>query len=393
MAVDRFRIENLYKIFSPTPGLAMEMLTAGESKEAVLTKTGAVVGLNNVSLNVPAGGISMIMGLSGSGKSTLARCLNRLNEPTAGRILLDGQDIVPLNGDALREVRRTRISMVFQNFGLLPHRTVAENVELGLKFRGLPRRLRRERAEEVLSTVGLARWFDHRPDQLSGGMRQRVGLARALATEADTLIMDEAFSALDPLIRAEMQDELLRLQRVLHKTILFITHDFQEALKLGNHVAIMADGEIVRQGTPKSIVMDPANDFVAAFTCDVDRSRLFDAQSAMSGLSEIVSGVFTDDIDGYGYAVDTDGRLTGVVKPGDMVRLIADTMTEHVVCQDYVLIAGTTKLVDVAQSYRTGHAMAVVDDRGRLLGALPIKNIMAGIASGRIETAKVEGDA
>ena len=190
----------------------------------------------------------MIMGLSGSGKSTLARCINRLNEPTAGKILLDGEDLVTLDENQLREVRRTRISMVFQHFALLPNKTVIENTEFGLKLRGVPAAERRKRALEVLAIVGLAKWADHPPHELSGGMRQRVGLARALATDADVLIMDEAFSALDPLIRTEMQDELLRLQRTLKKTILFITHDFQEALKLGTRIAIMADGQVVRRG-------------------------------------------------------------------------------------------------------------------------------------------------
>lgn len=214
---ERLKIENLYKVFSSTPDRAMQLLTAGASKDRILAETATVVGLNNVSLSIPSGAIYMIMGLSGSGKSTLARCINRLNEPTAGKILLDGEDLVSLDGNQLREVRRTRISMVFQHFALLPNKTVIENTEFGLKLRGVSAAERRKRALEVLAIVGLAKWADHHPHELSGGMRQRVGLARALATDADVLIMDEAFSALDPLIRTEMQDELLRLQRTLKK--------------------------------------------------------------------------------------------------------------------------------------------------------------------------------
>jgi glycine betaine/proline transport system ATP-binding protein len=381
MAVERLRIENLYKIFSPSPGKAMDMLAAGETKDTVLARTGAIIGLNNVSLTVPAGGITMIMGLSGSGKSTLARCINRLHEPTAGRILLDGEDIVPLDPAALREVRRTRMSMVFQNFGLLPHRTVIENVEFGLKLRGVPRRDRRIKAEEVLDTVDLSRWIDHRPDQLSGGMRQRVGLARALATEADTLIMDEAFSALDPMIRSEMQDELLRLQRVLHKTILFITHDFQEALKLGTNVVIMANGEIVGQGSPQSIVLDPANDFVAAFTRDVDRARLFDARSAMSALSAVASDIWSDTPEGHGFVINEYERLVGVVHRADMPKVRAGVPVRKLMCLDHVVFTGATKLIDVASEYRPGRPMAVIDEDGRLIGALHAENILAGIAA------------
>ena len=223
---ERLRVEHLYKVFAHAPNRAMAMLQTGADKDQVLKALGAVVGLDDVNLSVPAGAIYMIMGLSGSGKSTLARCINRLHDATAGQILLDGEDILTLGPAALRELRRTRVSMVFQHFALLPHRSVIENVEFGLKLRGTPKRERRRRAEEVLATVGLLRWAARRPHELSGGMRQRVGLARALATDADVLIMDEAFSALDPLIRTEMQDELLRLQRTLKKTILFITHDF-----------------------------------------------------------------------------------------------------------------------------------------------------------------------
>ena len=284
----RLTIEKVTKVFSDHPEQALPLLAAGASKDRVHSELGAVVALNGISLSVPAGAIYMIMGLSGSGKSTLARCVNRLIEPTAGRILLDGEDVLAASPQRLRELRRTRMSMVFQHFALLPHKSVVENVAFGLKLRGTPAAERRRKAEEVLAIVGLEQWAGYRPSSLSGGMRQRVGLARALATDADLMIMDEAFSALDPLIRSEMQDELLALQKLLHKTILFITHDFQEALKLGTRIAILSDGAVVREGTPQEIVLDPRSDYVAAFTRDVDRARLFDAASVMIPAAPIV---------------------------------------------------------------------------------------------------------
>ncbi|VVE13562.1 proline/glycine betaine ABC transporter ATP-binding protein [Pandoraea morbifera] len=338
---DRLRIENLYKVFADKPARALAMLRDGKRKSEVLETLGQVVGLDDVSLTVPSGAIYMIMGLSGSGKSTLARCINRLNEPSDGRILLDGEDLCALHEGGLREVRRNRISMVFQHFALLPNRRVIENVEFGLKLRGMPAAQRRRRAEEVLCVVGLACWAYHMPHELSGGMRQRVGLARALATEADVLIMDEAFSALDPLIRTEMQDELLRLQHTLNKTILFITHDFQEALKLGTRIAIMSEGRLVREGTPQQIVLDPGSDYVAAFTRDVDRARLFDARSVMAPVPAVLA--------------QCEHGLPCV--PADM------------------------RLVDVAARFKSDGPMGVTDDDGKLIGVLDVGQLLARIGA------------
>ena len=384
---ERLRVENLYKIFAPSPAKAMALLAAGAGKEKVLAETGAVVGLSNVSLSVPSGAIYMIMGLSGSGKSTLARCVNRLNEPTAGKILLDGLDIAQLPEDELREVRRTRISMVFQHFALLPNKSVIENAEFGLKLGGIPLRDRRKRAEEVLAIVGLAKWIHHFPHQLSGGMRQRVGLARALATDADVLIMDEAFSALDPLIRTEMQDELLRLQRALKKTILFITHDFQEALKLGTRIAIMSEGEVVREGTPQSIVLEPGSDYVAAFTRDVDRARLFDARSVMregatlasSGTRRIVGDETSPGMSGF--AVDAANRIVGCIDADGLRQMKTGAPLDTVMSGDFVTVGCDAKLIEVARAYRSGKPMAVVDDHGCFAGLLAPEQILAGIAA------------
>jgi glycine betaine/proline transport system ATP-binding protein len=377
---DRIAIEHLYKIFGNAPERAFRMLADGASKERVLAETDHVVGLNDVSLSVPAGAIYMVMGLSGSGKSTLARCINRLVEPSAGRILLDGEDIVQAGEARLRELRRTRISMVFQHFALLPNKSVIENVELGLKLRGVPATARRAKAEEVLAVVGLAAWGKHHTAALSGGMRQRVGLARALATDADVLVMDEPFSALDPLIRSEMQDELLRLQRVLRKTILFITHDFQEALKLGSRIAIMADGAVVREGTPEEIVLAPGNDYVAAFTREVDRARLFDAASVMAPVQPI--RVAEDRIVALGggpFVVDAERRPLGVVAAG-AAPLQQGEPIGALLSQDYVGVPRSAKLAEVAVLCGTDAPVALLDDVGLVLGTVDPLRILSRIA-------------
>lgn len=383
---ERLQIQNLYKIFSATPEAALQILANGGDKNTVFEKLGAVVGLNNVSLSVPQGAIYMVMGLSGSGKSTLARCINRLNEPSAGKILLDGRDIVAFGEDELREVRRTRISMVFQHFALLPNKRVIENVEFGLKLRGVSPQERRRRADQVLNVVGLGRWGYHYPHELSGGMRQRVGLARALATDADILIMDEAFSALDPLIRTEMQDELLRLQRTLNKTILFITHDFQEALKLGTRIAIMSEGELVREGTPQSIVLEPGSDYVAAFTREIDRARLFDARSVMRATAPILQserGILVGDaagVAGPGFVLDGEGRVLGALDSAALshARQSGDIGMPS---SDYVSVPGDAKLLEVARSYRDGRPIAVVDEDGRFVGTLGVDELLSRISS------------
>lgn len=381
---ERLQIENLYKIFSNQPQPAMDLLARGADKDEVQAETGMVVGLNNVSLTVPTGAMYMIMGLSGSGKSTLARCVNRLNEPTAGRILLDGEDIVALNDHDLREVRRTRISMVFQHFALLPNRTVIENVEFGLKLRGLAVKKRRSRAEDVLSIVGLDRWGYHFPHELSGGMRQRVGLARALATDADVLVMDEAFSALDPLIRTEMQDELLRLQRSLKKTILFITHDFQEALKLGNVIAIMADGKVMREGTPQSIVSEPGSDYVAAFTNDVDRSRLFDAASVMQAGTPVASAGRVKVVAGEGtggFALNDEGRVVGRIDAASLDRARSGGNIDAEAQSDFLSVRRDSKLLDVARMCRGTQDLAVTDEDGRFVGIVSPSKVLAAISA------------
>ncbi|WP_337997143.1 glycine betaine/L-proline ABC transporter ATP-binding protein [Oleispirillum naphthae] len=274
-------VRNVSKIFGPRPKSVLPLLEAGRSKTEILAETGHGVGLRNINLDIEAGQIFVVMGLSGSGKSTLIRHLNRLIDPTAGEILYEGEDILGYDKNQLIAFRRKKMSMVFQRFGLMPHWTVLENVAFGLKVQGVARAMRRERAAEWLDAVGLAGYEDSYPEELSGGMQQRVGLARALCTDAEVLLMDEAFSALDPLIRSEMQDQLTALQARLHKTIVFITHDLDEALRLGDMIAILKDGELVQAGPPAEILLRPADAYVESFVRDVNRVRVLTADTVM----------------------------------------------------------------------------------------------------------------
>ena len=279
-------IRGLTKIFGKTPDSVLGNVTKGMGKSELLAKTGHHLGLNNINLKINQGEVFVVMGLSGSGKSTLIRHINRLIEPTAGSIRIDGRDILAMNDNELRTLRRQRLAMVFQGFALLPHQTVLDNVAYGLALQGQDKQTRLSTARRWLDTVGLGDYHAQYPDQLSGGQQQRVGLARALATDADILLMDEAFSALDPLIRSEMQQQLLQLQQQLHKTILFISHDLDEALRLGDRIAILNDGEISQIGAPSEILLRPANDYVAAFVRDVNLARSLTAGDLMSPLTE-----------------------------------------------------------------------------------------------------------
>lgn len=274
-------VKHLSKIFGKRQKAALEMVKAGKSKSEIFKKTGATVGVYDTSFEVKEGEIFVIMGLSGSGKSTLVRMLNCLIEPSTGSILLGGKDISTMSAEQLREVRRHDINMVFQSFALFPHKTILENTEFGLELRGVPKEKRQELAERALDNSGLLDFKDQYPDQLSGGMQQRVGLARALANSPKILLMDEAFSALDPLIRREMQDELLDLQDSMKQTIIFISHDLNEALRIGDRIALMKDGQIMQIGTGEEILTNPANDFVREFVEDVDRSKVLTAQNIM----------------------------------------------------------------------------------------------------------------
>ncbi|GJM42724.1 MAG: glycine/betaine ABC transporter ATP-binding protein [Ardenticatenaceae bacterium] len=295
----------VWKIFGPNPGGIRPLINQGLSHDEILAQTGHVVAVRNVSFNVRPGEIFVVMGLSGSGKSTLIRCLSRLIEPTEGEIIVNGQNIVSFDTEQLRALRRHKMSMVFQRFGLFPHRTILDNVSYGLEVQGLKKDERHNQARQVLEMVGLKGWEQHFPHELSGGMQQRVGLARALAVDPEILLCDEPFSALDPLIRREMQDELLRLQKTLNKTLVFITHDFLEALKLGHHIAIMKDGEIVQLGKPEEIVAHPVNDYVREFTRDVPRIKILTARTIMR--------VAVADPDGEHVSVHADTNLEALI--------------------------------------------------------------------------------
>lgn len=277
----KVQVKHLTKIFGKKTQQALELVQRHESKTDILKRTGATVGVYDANFEVKEGEIFVIMGLSGSGKSTLIRLLNRLIEPTSGEIYIDGLNISELDAKGLREVRREKMSMVFQNFGLFPHRTILENTEYGLEIKGIEKEERTKLAEKALENSGLLSFKDQYPNQLSGGMQQRVGLARALANNPEILLMDEAFSALDPLIRRQMQDELLDLQANLKKTIIFITHDLNEALRLGDRIALMKDGHIMQIGTGEEILTNPANDYVKTFVEDVDRSKVLTAENIM----------------------------------------------------------------------------------------------------------------
>ena len=281
MVEPKIRVKGLYKVFGDDPKGAMAHVRAGVGKSELLERHGHVLGLQDIDVDMAAGRTTVVMGLSGSGKSTLIRHVNLLIEPTAGVVEIDGEDVTRLGADALRELRRAKLSMVFQKFALLPHRTVLANAALPLEVRGVEVGAREAEARRWLGRVGLKGYEDRYPNQLSGGMQQRVGIARALASDTDVMLMDEAFSALDPLIRTDMQDLLLELQRELHKTIVFITHDLDEALKLADHLVILNDGRVVQQGEPQDILLNPADAYVAAFVGDINRARVLRVRSVM----------------------------------------------------------------------------------------------------------------
>ncbi|MEL0660785.1 glycine betaine/L-proline ABC transporter ATP-binding protein [Psychromonas arctica] len=309
------RIKKLYKVFGKNEKKVLEQVIAGKSKDTILAETGHTVGLSDINLDIYPGEIFVIMGLSGSGKSTLIRHFNRLIEPTAGEIEIAGSDVMKLDSKELQEFRRQKMAMVFQRFGLMPHRTVLQNITYGLQVQGISKKEREVRGREWLETVGLDGYANQYPSQLSGGQQQRVGLARALCTDADILLMDEAFSALDPLIRSEMQDQLIELQDKLHKTIVFITHDLDEALRIGDKIAILRDGILVQQGEPVDILLNPVDDYVEAFVKDVNRARALTVETVMQPqIFRISSDTIGEALiqmrqskQDYGYVVNDEG--------------------------------------------------------------------------------------
>jgi len=337
MSEPKVAIQNLYKIFGPKPEKMVEKVQAGMSKADMLDQHGHVLGLNNINMDIAPHEIQVIMGLSGSGKSTLIRHLNRLIEPTVGKVLVDGENVLAMNETTLRNFRRSKASMVFQKFGLLPHRSVADNVAYGLSIQGVEKAESFERAHRWIERVGLAGFEKHFPTQLSGGMQQRVGLARALATDAEILLMDEAFSALDPLIRSDMQDILLGLQDELHKTIIFITHDLDEALRIGDNITILRDGAVIQSGLPQDIVLSPVDDYVADFIKDINKARVLQIGAVM-GNSQSVKGPeierttvletalqIVSEASASGAIIVEKGKKVGTASINDMIKAIART--------------------------------------------------------------------
>ena len=320
----QIRIENVFKVFGDQPQQALDLVRQGLSKQQILERTGQSIGVFDANFTIEAGEIFVVMGLSGSGKSTLVRMLNRLIEPTSGRIVVDGQDINGLNDKDLRALRRKDISMVFQSFALMPHMTVLDNTAFGLEMAGVDKGTRQKAAQEALEQVGLGAWGASYPDELSGGMQQRVGLARALASDPSILLMDEAFSALDPIIRTEMQSELLRLQQSKRRTIVFISHDLDEAMRIGDRIAIMKDGQVIQVGTPDEILRSPANDYVRSFIKGVDAAAVFKASDIARQALTIVSEhndrgcraalrLIEDSDRDHAYVLNARRRLLGVV--------------------------------------------------------------------------------
>ncbi|MGF1729756.1 quaternary amine ABC transporter ATP-binding protein [Photobacterium kasasachensis] len=309
------RVKNLYKVFGPNAGKVLQQVKEGKSKDDILAETGHTVGLSDINMDIYPGEIFVVMGLSGSGKSTLIRHFNRLIDPTAGVIEVEGSDVMSFDDKALQQFRRHKMSMVFQRFGLMPHRSVLDNIGYGLQIQGVAKQEREKQARYWLETVGLDGYDKQFPANLSGGQQQRVGLARALCTDADILLMDEAFSALDPLIRSEMQDQLIELQEKLHKTIVFITHDLDEALRLGDRIAILRDGVLVQQGEPVDILLHPADDYVEAFVKDVNRARALTVETVMKPQvcrisAETIGEALAEmrkSKDDYGYYINEDG--------------------------------------------------------------------------------------
>ncbi|HKK34590.1 MAG TPA: glycine betaine/L-proline ABC transporter ATP-binding protein, partial [Desulfomicrobiaceae bacterium] len=389
----KISIRNLYKIFGPTPDQAMKLLQEGASKDDIMAKTKHGVGVDNATFDVHEGEIVVVMGLSGSGKSTLIRCLNRLIEPTSGSVSIDGENVTVMNPDQLRDVRQSKLGMVFQNFALFPHWTVLKNASYGLGIKGTDPAEQEKRAMEALELVGLKGWENSLPGQLSGGMQQRVGLARALALDPDILLMDEAFSALDPLIRRDMQDELLNLQEKMHKTIVFISHDLDEALKLGDRIVLMKDGKIVQIGTPEEILTEPADDYVERFVEEVDVSKVLTADSIMKkteavahlgadGPRAALRKMRTNNISSL-FVLNKGRTLAGIITADDAAEMVkrGEKDLSQIICTDIKTVLPDTPAQDLfGIIHNLGYPLAVVDETNHLKGVIVRGTLIAALA-------------
>lgn len=388
--MSEIRVKNLTKIFGKQPKRALQLLRDNKTKEEILQETGMTVGVNQASFEVKKGEIFVIMGLSGSGKSTLVRLLNRLIEPTAGEIWVGQENITKMNKEELRQLRRRKMSMVFQKFALLPHRTILENTEFGLEIKGVTKSERQEKARQSLELVGLGAYMDKYPGELSGGMQQRVGIARALANDPDILLMDEAFSALDPLIRKDMQDELLELHHSMGKTIIFITHDLDEALRIGDRIALMRAGSIVQIGTAEEILMEPANDYVKRFVEDVNLAKVLTAGHIMKRAENVTPDrgprvalqVMREEGISGTYVIDKQRKLLGYISAeqasaaAKQNKSIVDVMTREV-----PTVHSDTVLTDLFEAVASAKVpLAVIDESNRLQGIVVKGSILGAMA-------------
>ena len=384
------RVEHVSKLYGPNRSEAVKMMASGSNKGAVYQKTGCTVALWDVNLEIPRGKIFVIIGLSGSGKSTVVRCFNRLNRPTMGKVFFEGRDLAELDKKELLEFRRNKISMVFQSFGLMSHRDVMGNVAYGLEVKGMAKAEREQKAMEVISMVGLEGWEHRGCDQLSGGMRQRVGIARALANDPEVLLMDEPFSALDPLVRRDMQFELLQIQRKLQKTVIFITHDMDEAFKLGDTVAIMRDGKVIQVDTPEGMSSNPADDYVRDFTGSADKSKVFSVRNIMitpSSIARLTDGPehaiheMRKNALSTVYVVDDRLRLAGILTIQNAIRAVQEKRSiQEVLERDVPTTTPDVMVSDIMPiAAETPYPIAVVDHDGQLQGIVTKASVLSSL--------------
>ncbi|WP_047982871.1 quaternary amine ABC transporter ATP-binding protein [Ornithinibacillus californiensis] len=388
----KIKIDRVSKIFGSKPKSVIPLVKDGKNKEEILAETGHTVGVYDASFDIKKGEVFVIMGLSGSGKSTLIRCFNLLNKPTDGSIVIDGIDITKSNKQELKKIRQEKIAMVFQHFGLFSHRTILANVEYGLEIRGVSKEERRAIAMKNIEIVGLKGYEEKYPDELSGGMQQRVGLARALANDPDILLMDEPFSALDPLIRREMQLELLDIQERLQKTIIFITHDVNEAFKLGDRVAVMKDGHVVQVGTPEEIIEEPANEYISEFIKDIDRSKVFQADHVMIKPNALVSlkdglNVAIKEMEDNGissvYVVDRGRHVQGIVTIDDAIQAKKDKKKlTDILRSDYAVVQRDEYIHElIPKALESKYPLAVENEEGKLVGFILRVHVLSGLVS------------
>lgn len=392
----KIKLEHVSKIFGPKPKSIIPMVKEGMGKEKILADTGHTVGVYDASMEIKQGEVFVIMGLSGSGKSTLIRCFNLLNKPTDGAIFIDDINITKSNNNELKKVRQEKIAMVFQHFGLFNHRTILANVEYGLEIRNIPKEERRKIALKNIEVVGLKGYEDKYPDELSGGMQQRVGLARALANDPDILLMDEPFSALDPLIRREMQLELLDIQERLQKTIIFITHDVNEAFKLGDRVAVMKDGRVVQIDTPEAIIEKPADDYISEFIKDIDRSKVFQAEHVMIKPNALVSvkdgiNVAVKEMEENGissvFVVDRGRHVKGIITIDDAIKGIKEKKALVDVLRTDITIVPKDEYINdlIPKALESTFPLAVVNEEEKLVGFILRVHVLSGLVAEDIE--------